>query len=194
MLDELKEVISKGTTPRKDDVVGLEEKIPFLKVRDISKDGNLATELDLIPEEVHVKQLKRSILKKDDLIFSIAGTIGRVSIIPARLDNANCNQAVAFIRLKEKNMFNWMSFLTLKSERVQKEIQGKVVQAVQANTSLRNISDIEVLKSSEEVLKQFNSKVSSVYKKIEINKLTIQELITTRDTLLPKLISGKIKV
>ncbi len=193
-LRDISDVISKGTTPRKDDVVGLEETVPFIKVRDIDDQGNLSSDLDLIPMQVHVKQLKRSILKEGDLLFSIAGTIGRVSKIPKSLENSNCNQAVAFIRLENKNLHNYLVHLNLRSNHIQNEIDSKIVQAVQANASLKNISDLSIILPKQTVLDAFNQLIKELSGRIELNKNNLQSLTQLRDTLLPQLISGKVRV
>lgn len=193
-LGELSKVISKGTTPRKIDSEGLKESIPFIKVRDIDDEGNIEQGLELIPNEIHLKQLKRSILEKDDLLFSIAGTIGRVAIVPARLNNSNCNQAVAFIRLIDKNQNNILVHQFLRSNSIQGEIHSKVVQAVQANTSLKNLSDLKITCADDETINAFNDAMSDYYNLIGINKKQSETLSQLRDTLLPQLISGKVRI
>lgn len=193
-IGEISSVISKGTTPRKSDIEGLDEVIPFIKVRDIDDNGNLSHDLDLIPYEVHKKQLKRSILEEDDLLFSIAGTIGRVAIVPTRLRNSNCNQAVAFIRLYNKNQHNKLVHQFLCSDIIQGEIHSKVVQAVQANTSLKNLSDLKVIIPNNKILNVFNSIMNGYYDRLSNNKEHSETLTQLRDTLLPQLISGKVRV
>jgi len=76
-LKDLAVKISKGTTPSKKAIAGAQDKenIPFLKVRNISNDGEITrTGLDKIPDSVHIGVLKRSVLETNDLLFSIAGT------------------------------------------------------------------------------------------------------------------------
>lgn len=193
-IGELSDVISKGTTPRESDTEGMKLSIPFIKVRDIDDQGNLSFDLDLIPKEVHLKQLKRSILKKDDLLFSIAGTIGRVAVLPFRLHNSNCNQAVAFIRLSDKKKYNILVHQFLRSDIIQSEIHSKVVQAVQANTSLKNLSDLKIVVSDIETIESFNNAMNEFYNRIALNKEKTETLTQLRDRLLPELISGRVRV
>ena len=47
---------------------------------------------------------------------------------------------------------------------------------------------------SEESLKHFHKVVQPMYKKLLINSRNINTLQKTRDTLLPKLVSGKLRV
>jgi type I restriction enzyme S subunit len=195
-LDDLINVVSKGTTPRMKDVAGLEIKIPFLKVKDVNTDGEINTNnIDLIPEEIHLKDLKRSILYENDLLFSIAGTIGRVSIVTKHLDNSNCNQALAFIRLKDKEKFKSFIYYWLKSDEIQNRIQNSVVQGVQANISLTVLKDLKLPISSDYgIIEKYSGKVNPILELILQNQEENRLLRTQRDTLLPQLISGAVRL
>jgi type I restriction enzyme S subunit len=195
-LDDLIDVVSKGTTPRMKDVAGLEIKIPFLKVKDVNTDGEINTNnIDLIPEEIHLKDLKRSILYENDLLFSIAGTIGRVSIVTKHLDNSNCNQALAFIRLKDKEKFKSFIYYWLKSDEIQNRIQNSVVQGVQANISLTVLKDLKIPISSDfGIIEKYSEKVNPILELILQNQEENRLLRTQRDTLLPQLISGAVRL
>ena len=193
---DVTEVVSKGTTPRKKDIDGLDCKIPFLKVKDVSDDGLInESKLEIIPEEVHLKQLKRSILKEDDILFSIAGTIGRVSIVPKTLDNANCNQALAFIRLSNQYQINLTQiYYYFKSSEIQSQIDSSIVQGVQANVSLTVIKDLKIVIAPNNLLMEFNLEVTQLFNLLQSNRVQNQTLTKLRDTLLPKLISGEVRV
>lgn len=57
-----------------------------------------------------------------------------------------------------------------------------------------DLREIEMLIPSEESLKHFHKVVQPMYKKLLINSRNINTLQKTRDTLLPKLVSGKLRV
>ncbi|NIY90284.1 restriction endonuclease subunit S [Vibrio campbellii] len=195
-IKQLQEKLSKGTTPRKKDVESAldDPSIPFIKVRNISDTGFIESELETVSNSIHEGALKRSILQSDDLLFTIAGTIGRVAIVPDRLNNSNCNQAVCFIRLKDKLTYNSYLYLHLKSKRVQGQISSKVVQAVQANASLQNINDINFSLPPNKLMESWNKVSLPLFDRVkEIEKQNIT-LTSLRDKLLPKLISGQISV
>lgn len=193
----LAEVISKGTTPSKLDLANAEDKptIPFIKVKDISESGEIVRAgLEYISKSIHKTSLKRSILKEDDLLFSIAGTIGRTAIVDSDLHGANINQAVAFIRLHNKPNHYVLCWLILRSRETQNFIASKIVQAVQANASLANIGDIPVKLASENVLDRFNSLVSPLIREYRARQREVRVLASLRDMLLPKLLSGELRI
>lgn len=187
--------LSKGTTPRQTDVDQLETSVPFLKVKDISDSGLISeSNLELIPRSVHEKQLKRSILKENDILLSIAGTIGRVSIVPQSLSDSNCNQALAFIRLKPELKMLSQVYYFFKSPEVQLKIESSIVQGVQANVSLTVLKDLKIVVSPNSSTHRFNEIVDPLFNQIIRNRVENQTLTTLRDTLLPKLISGEVRV
>ncbi|MFN8116314.1 MAG: restriction endonuclease subunit S [Bacteroidia bacterium] len=195
VLGELVDKLSKGTTPTQKDLGSLEVEIPFLKVKDISDNGSIIkSNLELIPSEVHQNQLKRSILETDDILFSIAGTIGRVAILDDSLNNSNCNQAIAFVRLKDKAKLLEFVHQWLKNDTVQNNIKSSIVQGVQANVSLTVLSNIEIIIPDDSTLHHWNSLIKPIYSRLLTNTYQIEYLTQTRDTLLPKLMSGQLEV
>ena len=194
-LRNLSEVISKGTTPIKSENEKLLENIYFLKVKDITDNGNIKYDsLEKISSEIHTTVLKRSQLKTDDLLYSIAGTIGRVAILPKQLDNSNCNQALAFIRLKEKNKYLEYIHQWIQSSKIKNKINSSIVQGVQANVSLTVLGNVLIIIPDDKTVENWMNVIKPIYKKIKNNSEQIQTLEKTRDSLLPKLMSGKIRL
>ena len=66
--------------------------------------------------------------------------------------------------------------------------------AVQIAVNNSNLEKIEILIPNEEFLKKFNEFVKPLFKKIYLNNKQITSLSTTRDLLLPKLMSGEVRV
>lgn len=196
-IGDLANVVSKGTTPRKSDIDNAldENSIKFIKVKDISDDGIIdLTNIEYIPKSVHINQLKRSILAYKDILLSIAGTIGRVSYVDEEVKNSNINQAVAFIRLTDINMYFLLVFYKFKSNDFQNSIQSKVVQGVQANISLTVIKNEKIIIPDNGMVDRYNRIVNSIFNKKDIVNKENNRLKSIRDELLPKLMSGEIRV
>ena len=99
-LGELTEVVTKGTTPTSVGYKFTERGIAFVKVESINSEGHfLESKIARINEDCH-NTLKRSQLKAGDILFSIAGALGRTAIVSKEILPANTNQALAIIRLK----------------------------------------------------------------------------------------------
>ena len=97
-LSNIATLITKGSTPTTYGFEYLSEGINFIKVENV-KDYCVQhnTIKQFISEAAHEFQ-KRSQLKKDDLLISIAGTIGRICLIKNEDLPANTNQAFAIVR------------------------------------------------------------------------------------------------
>jgi restriction endonuclease S subunit len=97
-LGEIASLITKGTTPTSLGFHFQSSGIPFVKIENI-KDWkiNKSSIGDFISNECH-DALKRSQLAEGDVLFSIAGTIGKTAVVDKDSIPANTNQAVAIIR------------------------------------------------------------------------------------------------
>ncbi len=110
------------------------------------------------------------------------------SILPA-----NTNQAVAIIRL-EKSDYTNLVYLYLRLSSFRNQMLSKAVHAVQANLSLSVLGDSEIVIPDDRSLKDFNLVIDSIFNKIKANTYEIRTLTSIRDSLLPKLMTGRIRV
>lgn len=186
--------ITKGTTPTTLKKQFVDRGINFIKVNCIDDNGNyLEDKFNYIDDETN-ELLNRSKLQKGDILYSIAGTIGRISVVPEEILPANVNQALAILRIdKNKINPNYIRYC-LKDKNITFELHSKIVHAVQPNLSLGEISNTLIPLADENTLNKFSLSVDSLEEKIEQNKQQIKTLENMRDTLLPKLMSGEVRV
>jgi type I restriction enzyme, S subunit len=97
-LGEVAERVTKGTTPTSYGHKFTESGVSFIKVENL-RNGRINRDSgrSFIAEATHHTQA-RSILRDGDVLFSIAGTIGRTAIVSREDLPANTNQALAIIR------------------------------------------------------------------------------------------------
>jgi len=93
-------VITKGETPLWRGDTYQEKGMPFLKVQNISQEG-IHGELTHISKSVH-DRMKRSKLYGGEILYTMAGSIGVATIFPEGRGDANINQAIAKIVVKEE--------------------------------------------------------------------------------------------
>jgi restriction endonuclease S subunit len=95
--------ISGGATPKLGEGHYTDDKsgVPFLRVQNISESGLVLDDLKYVRREIHDTLLKRSQLKAYDLVFTITGRIGNVSVIPKGFEG-NINQHSVRFHLKAK--------------------------------------------------------------------------------------------
>jgi len=98
IISELSELVTKGTTPTTLGFEYINEKgVLFVKVESINDQSIDHSKCAFINDEAN-EALKRSQLKEDDVLISIAGTLGRIGIVRSIDLPANTNQALAIIR------------------------------------------------------------------------------------------------
>ena len=95
--------ISSGATPKVDENYYTDSSagIPFLRVQNVTSQGIDLNDVKFITQEVHDSMLKRSQLKKDDLVFTITGRIGSVAVVPDNFEG-NINQHSARFHLRDQ--------------------------------------------------------------------------------------------
>ena len=103
-LESLSTVITKGTTPRGGNVAYLDKGIGFLRAENVAGLDRIdKSDLKYINEETHIGYLSRSILQANDVLITIAGTLGRTALVRRKDLPLNANQAVSMIRLVDVN-------------------------------------------------------------------------------------------
>ena len=138
-LSDLTQLITKGTTPK---VKNIQNGVNFIKVENISDDGVISIN-SYVSEEEHMNFLSRSILSNNDILFSIAGTLGRTAIVKSHLLPANTNQALAIIRLNKSVDVVYINTF-LKSNAIKTYIRKNPTVGAQPNLSLGQVSDLEI--------------------------------------------------
>lgn len=155
-LKEQCELITKGTTPTTLGKKFKDSGIKFIKAESITDDHSFnSNKFAFIDEETNLL-LKRSILKEDDMLFTIAGTLGRFAIVSSELLPANTNQAVCIIRVKKTSVSPHFLLCYFLSGEQNEYYASRTQQAVQANLSLTTIGDMPLIIPSFECLKHFN--------------------------------------
>lgn len=193
-LQELCKVVTKGTTPTTLGKPFTSSGINFIKAESILDSHSIdSSKFAFIDEETNAL-LKRSIIKANDIVFTIAGTLGRFAMVDNSVLPANTNQAVAIIRPDENKVtpaYLYSFFIgNWHNEYYSKRIQ----QAVQANLSLTTIKSLPIAVLSNTTMNDYDELVSPLFALMKGNEEENRRLSELRDTLLPKLMSGELDV
>ena len=161
--------------PLDHELVEYKTKHPYIRVRDLTDTCILTLNDDFvyITDETH-SHIKSYIVKANDIIISIVGTIGLISIIDSTLDGANLTENCVRLTNIEKVSPNYIFFL-FKHLKTSREIEERTVGAVQAKLPMYNIETINVPIPNQELLDAFNSQTAAILSMIRKN---ISEIIT----------------
>lgn len=181
-LSDLTQLITKGTTPK---VKNIQNGVNFIKVENISDDGVISIN-SYVSEEEHMNFLSRSILSNNDILFSIAGTLGRTAIVKSHLLPANTNQALAIIRLNKSVDVVYINTF-LKSNAIKTYIRKNPTVGAQPNLSLGQVSDLEINIPSYNEQKKISNLFSKFDLMITLHQRKLDNLKLKKKALLQKL-------
>ncbi len=143
---------------------------PYIRIRDLT--GRKILQLDKSYEYVDAetqKSISRYIVNKDDILISIVGTIGLVSIVGNTLDKANltenCIKLVNIVGIDRQFLYYYLT-----SSFGQNEIKKGTVGAVQPKLPIKNIQNINI-KMPRDILvqKKIANILTRLDEKIELN-------------------------
>ena len=182
-LSEIAGLITKGTTPTTLGYEFQEDGVNFLKIECFDENGGfIESKVAHISEECNEK-LKRSQLKAGDVLFSIAGAIGRVAIVTEEMLPANTNQALAIIRIADEQVYLPYIKLILTSPIVIEQFEKKKQGVAQLNLSLKDINEISIPLPSKEKqieLAELFDKVAGAIAKRKTEISALDDLIKAR--------------
>lgn len=181
-LSSLSELITKGTSPLGN---GNDGDINFIKVENLDSFSGKILSCSKVSKEEHLTYLRRSILYKGDILFSIAGTLGRTAIVPEDILPANTNQALAIIRTK--NQDPRFLFTALKSRTVTDFIKKNPTVGAQPNLSLAQVGSLKIpypSRAEQEKIGEFFSQLDTT---ITLHQRKLEGLSKLKKSLLQKM-------
>ena len=181
-MGDISSLITKGTTPKDKSGDGV---INFIKVENIDNSSGEITGMSKISLEEHQGYLKRSQLQENDILFSIAGTLGRVTSVNKELLPANTNQALSIIRLKEGNLEYVKT--CLKGNVVADFIRRNPTVGAQPNLSLEQVSSLVILMPSEDEQEKIGTYFRNLDNLITLHQRKYEKLVNVKKFMLEKM-------
>lgn len=193
-LEKLCEVVTKGTTPTTLGKPFVSQGINFIKAESILDNHSIdKSKFAYIDDETNA-MLKRSIISIGDILFTIAGTLGRFALVDDNVLPANTNQAVAIIRPNLSKITAEYLYSFFVGNWHNDYYAKRVQQAVQANLSLTTIKSLPIIILPSEEMLKYNGIITPLFSLMKAKEEENRRLSEIRNTLLPKLISGEIDV
>ncbi|MDR2940398.1 MAG: restriction endonuclease subunit S [Clostridiales bacterium] len=136
-LGDISKLITKGTTPKHKSGM---RNVNFVKIESISDSKIKPTEKITTAE--HEGYLHRSKLEENDILFSIAGTLGRAAVVKKSILPANTNQALAIIRGFDCDIY--FLFAILSGHTIKNFIRRNLAVGAQPNLSLGQVRGLKI--------------------------------------------------
>ncbi|WP_133243879.1 restriction endonuclease subunit S [Aliarcobacter skirrowii] len=176
-----------GKTPPTTQKENYGDRYPFITIPDMHNQVYI-TKTERYLSDVGNNVQKNKLIPKNSLIVSCIATVGLISI---NSEDSHTNQQINSIVCDEKNLY-YLYFI-LKNMKKTLIMYGSSGTAT-LNVNKSTFENIEFIKSSDILIQRFFKFVNPIFGDILENTKQIQILEKTRDTLLPKLLSGEIDV
>ena len=144
--------------------------------------------------------LSKYLIKKGDLLMCMTDMKGNVALLghTALMDVDNeylLNQRVGLLRVSNDIEIDYPYLYLLTNHHIfLTNLRGRANSGVQVNLSTKEIKHSKIIIPPKIVNQKFNKVVKPIFDIIFNNNIEIQKLTKTRDTLLPKLMSGEVDV
>ncbi|MBN8587362.1 MAG: restriction endonuclease subunit S [Rhodothermia bacterium] len=165
-----------------------------IKIKNISNNVVDIVNMQFVSDEVAKSIGSRFKVKSADLLIAMTGAeVGKVGIVPNTEKKLWLNQRVG--SFKEKiNYAKWFVYLILSTKEYQNVLLSSASGSAQPNISAAQIESVETLIPTHNFIENFGEIVNPIFEKILDNFKQNEVLTQLRDTLLPKLMSGQIKL
>jgi type I restriction enzyme S subunit len=168
--------------------------VGIIKIKNIS--GNVVDiqNTDFVDASVISSLDTKFKIESGSLLIAMTGAeVGKIGLVPLTEKNLWLNQRVGMFQEKIAygNLFMYLLFSTAT---YQTAIQNSALGSAQPNISASAIESIRAIIPPAELIEAFGKAVKPMFEKILDNLAENETLKTTRDSLLPKLMSGEIEV
>ncbi len=184
--------IESGRRPKGGIDPDLQFGIPSIGAENIIGIGNYEhNKTKYIPEEFYFKMNSGKVQDFDVLIYKDGAYIGRKSMFACGFPFKQCcvNEHVFILRTKNINTQIFLYFLL-----EQEELEQLNANSAQPGLNQEAMKSFEIFIPDEKYIEIFGSETKIIIEKIFLNSIQIRTLFRLRDTLLPKLMSGEIRI
>jgi type I restriction enzyme S subunit len=155
------------------------------------QDGYLNSDGAVCLNEVPSRMPTHCLLKIGDILLSLTGNVGRCCFVNE--ERLLLNQRVAKIKPNKDSFWGYI-YTFFRNE----DIKTLLI-SIARGTAQANLSPVETLKlttivPANEAIEKFSKTVNSLYEEFIKNMIESHRLAYLRDTVLPRLMSGEIKV
>jgi type I restriction enzyme S subunit len=163
--------------------------VKWISIKDLGNDGAYIFNTTEYLTQDAVEKFNIPLIPENTVLLSFKMTVGRVAITTEQMLS---NEAIAHFKFRSDTPFT-VEYLYLYLKNYQYDLLGSTSTIVTSINSAM-IKDMEIVIHPKTLMAKFDNIVKGLFKKIKGNQKQIQTLEKLRDTLLPKLMSGEVRV
>ena len=171
-------------------------KFKALKIKDLKGNGNVSiSDVSSVDEEcTKIERVQFFKLVQGNIVLAMSGnTTGKIGVIPPHKIELYLNQRVGKFFLKDEKFKSYL-YNFLMSGNYEDKILSMGYGSAQPNISPSQIENIDIVFPKDDKLQEYLDLSNPIFDKVLMNNEQIQTLNKTRDTLLPQLMNGSLRV
>lgn len=163
--------------------------VRWVSIRDMGISGSFISQTSEYLTAESIEKFNVRLVPDNTVLLSFKMTIGRVAITDGEMTT---NEAIAHFKLNEMSpLTSEYIYLHLKLyDYASLSSTSSIADAVNSKT----VKAIPILVPHKKVVLAFQELIRPVFKQIKLSQQQMQSLVTLRDTLLPRLMSGKVSL
>lgn len=167
----------------------------FLNTGNLKGDRFDYSQCDFI-DEAKDNQLRKGRVIKDDIVLTTRGSIGNIAYlgINSPYENVRINSGMIIIRTNEKISNSMFSYHLLKSKSMLENYKMFSSGSAQPQLPIRDLNKIKILYPETKLIDEYESFVKPMIDNSDLLSLQNLRLEKIKNSLLPRLISGKLSV
>ena len=195
-LNNLLKSIESGRRPQGGIDQTLKAGIPSIGAENVNGLGFYEYSSTKYISQEYFEQMKQGVVKDNDvLLYKDGAQLGRKTMFGKGFPFSICcvNEHVFILRANEK-LNQVFLYFWLDQNKITENIKNLNANSAQPGINKESVGTLEIIVPEKRILNLFEKIIKFVIEKIFLNCLESQNLAQIRDSLLPKLMSGKVRV
>lgn len=167
----------------------------FLSAKNVTKNGFDFVDCSFITKEKD-ELLRKGKLSRNDIVLTTRGTVGNIAyyhqLIP--FDHIRINSGMVILRADETKISPLYLYVLMKSSLFSGSVIEHTSGSAQPQLPIRDLNNVSFILPPQNLYSSFMELIEPIYFKVFSNQKQIESLENLRDTLLPKLLSGEVRV
>ncbi len=174
----------------------VDEGVPFYRSKEIielHKSGQTNSELFITNERFEEITSKFGAPSEGDILLTSVGTLGVTYQVKAEekfyFKDGNLTWFKDFKSISSNIIYCWLN-----SKDGKEQLENISIGSTQAALTIQGLKSLELNLPPEDVIQKLDEQLELIYQKVNANLKQLKKLEQLRDTLLPKLMSGEVRV
>jgi len=140
------------------------------------------------------QKFPKTVLKEFDVVLSVRGSVGNYAWVGSEHIGAQISPNTIRLSANQKILDNCLLYSFLRGSRFKQRLTQTVSSSAVPAINASEFKTFEFAMPDLELQHKVSPLFRGIYKKIDASDLHIKTLTKTRDTLLPQLMSGKLRI